>query len=95
MSDTMLTIDDFQMYFEDILKTANQVSFEILDGNSNTIEPSRLLRSMKEIDDAILTAINFNELNLTMQTKSQLSILVKNLDDAYNLYNNLYAKKAN
>jgi hypothetical protein len=95
MNDTMLTQFDFEYYFNTILSTANEVTIEISERKN--VDSSRLLRSMQEIDDAILQAMMFKNapLNLSMQTINGLDNLVQILDDTYNLVNKIYSQKAN
>ena len=95
MNDTMLTLFDFEYYFNTILSTANEVTIEISERKN--VDSARLLRSMQEIDDAILQAMMFKNapLNLSMQTISGLDNLVQVLDDTYNLVNKIYSQKAN
>jgi hypothetical protein len=95
MNDTMLSVFDFEYYFNTILSTANEVTIEISERKN--VDSARLLRSMQEIDDAILQAMMFKNapLNLSMQTISGLDNLVQVLDDTYNLVNKIYSQKAN
>lgn len=95
MNDTMLTQFDFEYYFNTILSTANEVTIEISERKN--VDSARLLRSMQEIDDAILQAMMFKNapLNLSMQTINGLDNLVQILDDTYNLVNKIYSQKAN
>jgi hypothetical protein len=95
MNDTMLTQFDFEYYFNAILSTANEVTIEISERKN--VDSARLLRSMQEIDDAILQAMMFKNapLNLSMQTINGLDNLVQILDDTYNLVNKIYSQKAN
>jgi hypothetical protein len=95
MTDTMLSVFDFEYYFNTILSTANEVTIEISERKN--VDSARLLRSMQEIDDAILQAMMFKNapLNLSMQTISGLDNLVQVLDDTYNLVNKIYSQKAN
>jgi len=95
MNDTMLSVFDFEYYFNTILSTANEVTIEISERKN--VDSARLLRSMQEIDDAILQAMMFKNapLNLSMQTINGLDNLVQVLDDTYNLVNKIYSQKAN
>jgi len=95
MTDTMLSVFDFEYYFNTILSTTNEVTIEISERKN--VDSTRLLRSMQEIDDAILQAMMFKNapLNLSMQTINGLDNLVQVLDDAYELVNKVYSQKAN
>jgi hypothetical protein len=95
MTDTMLSVFDFEYYFNTILSTANEVTIEISERKN--VDSARLLRSMQEIDDAILQAMMFKNapLNLSMQTINGLDNLVQVLDDTYELVNKIYSQKAN
>ena len=95
MNDTMLSVFDFEYCFNTILSTANEVTIEISERKN--VDSARLLRSMQEIDDAILQAMMFKNapLNLSMQTISGLDNLVQILDDTNNLVNKIYSQKAN
>jgi hypothetical protein len=95
MNDTMLSVFDFEYYFNTILSTASEVTIEISERKN--VDSARALRSMQEIDDAILQAMMFKNapLNLSMQTISGLDNLVQVLDDTYNLVNKIYSQKAN
>ncbi len=95
MSDSMISVLDFEYYFNKILTTTNEVTIEI--SQQKNVEPDRLLRSMSEIDDAILQAEMFykSPLNLSVQTKDGLNKLVTILDDTYALLSKVYSKKAN
>ena len=95
MNDTMLSVFDFEYYFNTILSTANEVTIEISERKN--VDSARLLRSMQEIDDAILQAMMFKNapLNLSMQTINGLDNLVQVLDDTYELVNKIYSQKAN
>jgi hypothetical protein len=95
MSDNMISVLDFEYYFNKILATANEVTIEI--SQQKNVESDRLLRSMNEIDDAILQAEMFyrSQLNLSVQTKDGLNNLVTVLDDTYALLSKVYSKKAN
>lgn len=95
MSDNMISVLDFEYYFNKILTTTNEVTVEI--SQQKNVESDRLLRSMNEIDDAILQAEMFyrSPLNLSVQTKDGLNNLVTVLDDTYALLSKVYSKKAN
>lgn len=95
MSDNMISVLDFEYYFNKILTTTNEVTIEI--SQQKNVESDRLLRSMNEIDDAILQAEMFyrSPLNLSVQTKDGLNNLVTVLDDTYALLSKVYSKKAN
>ena len=95
MSDNMITVFDFEGYFNKILSTANEVTVEISE--QKMPEPSRLFKSMQEIDDAILQEMLLchPSLNLSVQTKDGLNNLVTVLDDTYALLSKVYSKKAN
>jgi hypothetical protein len=95
MSDNMISVLDFEYYFNKILATTNEVTIEI--SQQKNVESDRLLRSMNEIDDAILQAEMFyrSPLNLSVQTKDGLNNLVTVLDDTYALLSKVYSKKAN
>ena len=91
----MISVLDFEYYFNKILTTTNEVTVEI--SQQKNVESDRLLRSMNEIDDAILQAEMFyrSPLNLSVQTKDGLNNLVTVLDDTYALLSKVYSKKAN
>lgn len=95
MSDNMLTIFDFENYFNKILATANEVTVEISE--QKVPEAGRLFKSMQEIDDAILQAMLFchPSLNLPVQTKDGLDNLVTVLDDTHTVINRIYSKTVN
>lgn len=95
MSDNMISIFDYEVYFNKILSTANEVTVEISE--QKMPEASRLFKSMQEIDDAILQAMLLchPSLNLSVQTKDGLDNLVTVLDDTYALINRIYSKTVN
>jgi hypothetical protein len=97
MSDMMLSVYDFEAYFNKLLSTANEVTLEIAE--QKNVDPSRLRKSMDEIDDAIYQALALcdskNKLNLTVQTKDGLDNLVQVLDSTYELLNKVYTQKVN
>lgn len=97
MSDMMLSVYDFEAYFNKLLSTANEVTLEIAE--QKNVDPSRLRKSMDEIDDAIYQALALrdskNKLNLTVQTKDGLDNLVRILDSTYELLNKVYNENVN
>lgn len=91
----MLTLWDFESYFNKILATTNEVTLEIAD--QKTPDVGRLFKSLQEIDDAILQAMMFchPSLNIPVQSKDGLDKLVSVLDDTYELINNIYYRTVN
>lgn len=91
----MLSVYDFEAYFNKLLSTANEVTLEIAEHKN--VDPARLRRSMNEIDDAILQAVALcdPQLNLSVQTKDGLDNLVNVLDSTYELLNKIYNEKVN